>query len=97
VFAYLLAAVCPTVEAANGLVPCMVITGLFFAGCLLRDVDIPRWWHWASYLDPLRYAFGALMVSASCCPTPLWTCSSSWLCHAGAAHLHAAESKMGLD
>lgn len=61
-FAYLLAAVCPTVEAANGLVPCVVITGLFFAGCLLRDVDIPRWWHWASYLDPLRYAFGALMV-----------------------------------
>ena len=70
VFAYLLAAVCPTVEAANGLVPCVVITGLFFAGCLLRDVDIPRWWHWASYLDPLRYAFGALMVRTSRSPTP---------------------------
>jgi ABC-type multidrug transport system permease subunit len=62
VFSYLLAAVCSTVEAANGLVPCIVISLLFFAGCLLRDVDIPRWWHWFSYLDPLRYAFGALMV-----------------------------------
>ena len=69
-FAYLLAAVCPTVEAANGLVPCIVITGLFFAGCLLRDSDIPRYWHWASYIDPLRYAFGALMVRAWCCTSP---------------------------
>lgn len=56
---------CPTIEVANGLVPCIVISLLFFAGCLLRTADIPRWWHWFSYLDPLRYAYGALMVGTS--------------------------------
>ncbi len=62
VFGYLLAAVVPTTEAATGLMPIIVISALFFGGCLLRDADIPAWWHWLSYANPLRYSYGAFMV-----------------------------------
>ena len=36
---------------------------LFFTGCLLRWVDIPSYWRWYSYINFLRYSWGALMVN----------------------------------
>ncbi len=33
------------------------------AGFLLRFEDIPPWWRWFSYANPLRYAWTALMVN----------------------------------
>lgn len=36
---------------------------LFFAGCLIRWVDIPAYWKWFAYIDVLRYAYGSLMIN----------------------------------
>jgi hypothetical protein len=38
-----------------------VVTLLFFAGFLIRFDKIPNYWKWYSYIDVLRYAWGALM------------------------------------
>jgi ABC-type multidrug transport system permease subunit len=36
---------------------------MFFGGFLIRLADIPRWWYWFSYINPIRYAWTALMVN----------------------------------
>uniref|UniRef100_A0A7S3VU76 ABC transporter domain-containing protein n=1 Tax=Dunaliella tertiolecta TaxID=3047 RepID=A0A7S3VU76_DUNTE len=59
--AYFIAALSPTMDVANALLPLYAVTLLFFAGFLFRFDNIPPWWKWYSYLNFLRYAWSALM------------------------------------
>uniref|UniRef100_A0A7S3VTN2 ABC transporter domain-containing protein n=1 Tax=Dunaliella tertiolecta TaxID=3047 RepID=A0A7S3VTN2_DUNTE len=61
VLAYFIAALSPTMDVANALLPLYVVTLLFFGGFLFRFDSIPPWWKWYSYLNFLRYAWSALM------------------------------------
>ncbi|KAG2427597.1 hypothetical protein HXX76_012251 [Chlamydomonas incerta] len=63
VLAYLVAALSPNMDVANAALPGFVVTLLFFAGQLMTVDSIPPWWQWYSRIDPLRYAWGALMVN----------------------------------
>lgn len=57
-------------------------------GFLIRYEDIPVWWRWFSYLNPLRYAWTALMVNqVRHAPAPrglrravLPVCVYCWVC-----------------
>lgn len=61
VLAYTVAALSPNMDVANAALPAYVVTLLFFAGFLIRFDKIPNYWKWYSYIDVLRYAWGALM------------------------------------
>jgi ATP-binding cassette, subfamily G (WHITE), member 2 len=61
--AFCIASLAPTMDVANCALPGLVSTFLFFAGFLFRFEDIPKWWMWYSYCDPLRYAFTANLVN----------------------------------
>ncbi|KAG2446852.1 hypothetical protein HYH02_008009 [Chlamydomonas schloesseri] len=63
VLAYLVAALSPNMDVANAALPGFVVTLLFFAGQLMTVDSIPPWWQWYSRIDPLRYAWGALMLN----------------------------------
>ena len=54
VLAYAIAALSPNMDTANAALPAYVVTLLFFAGCLIRWVDIPAYWQWYAYIDVLR-------------------------------------------
>ncbi len=53
----------PNLDVANASLPAYVGSLLFFVGCLLRVNDMPGYWRWYSYLNFLRYGWGALMVN----------------------------------
>ena len=53
----------PNLDVANASLPAYVGSLLFFVGCLLRVKDMPGYWRWYSYLNFLRYGWGALMVN----------------------------------
>ncbi|GAB4821434.1 hypothetical protein N2152v2_008480 [Parachlorella kessleri] len=61
--AYFIAAVSPNMDAAASALLAYVTSLLFFSGCLLRWADIPEYWRWYSYINFLRYSWGALMVN----------------------------------
>lgn len=63
VLAYFIAAISPNLDVANALLPTYVVTLLFFAGFLIRMDDIPPWWKWYSYIDFLKYSYGAMLVN----------------------------------
>ena len=44
--AYLIAAISPNMDVANGALPAYVVTLLFFVGLLIRAADQPVYWHW---------------------------------------------------
>lgn len=46
VLAYVIAALSPTMEVANGALPAYVVTLLFFVGLLICADNQPRYWHW---------------------------------------------------
>jgi hypothetical protein len=48
-------------DVANAALPAYIVTLIFFSGFLLRYEQIPVWWKWYSYIDFLKYAWGALM------------------------------------
>jgi ABC-type multidrug transport system permease subunit len=60
VLAYWIAAASPNMDAANALLPAYVTVQLFFAGFILDFRTMPGYWKWYSYLDFMRYAWGAL-------------------------------------
>ena len=41
-------------EVANAILPAYVVSLLFFVGLLIRFPDIPQYWRWFTYLNPLR-------------------------------------------
>lgn len=61
VLAYFIAALSPNMDVANAALPTYVVSLLFFAGFLIRFDAIPKYWQWYSYIDFLKYAWGALM------------------------------------
>jgi ATP-binding cassette subfamily G (WHITE) protein 2 len=61
VVAYFVAAISPNMDVANAALPAYIVTLIFFSGFLLRYEQIPVWWKWYSYIDFLKYAWGALM------------------------------------
>ncbi|KAK9867775.1 hypothetical protein WJX84_007302 [Apatococcus fuscideae] len=63
VLGYFIAAMSPNLDVANASLPAYVGSLLFFVGCLLRVNDMPGYWRWYSYLNFLRYGWGALMVN----------------------------------
>lgn len=61
--AYAIAALAPTMEAAAAALPAYVLTLQFFAGLLIRRVDIPNYIRWYCSVNFLRYAWDALMIN----------------------------------
>jgi len=61
--AYFIAAASPNMETANALLPTYVTFCLFFGGFILDFRSMPAYWKWFSYLDFIRYSWGALMVN----------------------------------
>jgi ABC-type multidrug transport system permease subunit len=61
VLAYFIAALSPNMDVANAALPTYVVSLLFFSGFLIRYDDIPNYWKWYSFIDFLKYAWGALM------------------------------------
>ena len=60
---YFIGAVAPNMDVANAALPAYVTVLLFFVGLLLRNQDQPVYWRWFSYLDFLKYAWGAQMIN----------------------------------
>lgn len=60
---YFIAAISPNMDMANAALPAYVTVLLFFVGLLLRNQDQPVYWRWFSYLDFLKYAWGAQMIN----------------------------------
>mmetsp|Transcript_22486 Transcript_22486/g.56832 ORF Transcript_22486/g.56832 Transcript_22486/m.56832 type:complete len:738 (-) Transcript_22486:770-2983(-) len=63
VLAYLCAAVCPTIDAANALLPTYVTVCMYFGGLFIIFSKIPDGWYWFSWVSFLRYSWGAIMVN----------------------------------
>jgi ATP-binding cassette subfamily G (WHITE) protein 2 len=61
--AYFVAAIAPNMDAANAILPTYVTALLFFGGLIINFQDMPVWWKWFSYIDPIKYGWGALMVN----------------------------------
>ena len=61
--AYTIAALVPSLDAANALLPLYVATCLYFGGFLIVTDKIPKGWLWYSYTVFLRYGWTALMVN----------------------------------
>ena len=76
--AYLIAALSPNMDVANAAVPAYVVTLLFFAGQLMTYDVMPAYWSWYSYIDFVRYSWGALMVNQFESNDIVWT-QGEWL------------------
>jgi len=63
VLAYAVAAVAPTMEAANALLPTYVTTCMYFGGLFLITDKIPSGWKWYSWTSFLRWSWGAMMLN----------------------------------
>ena len=51
VLAYVIAALSPNMDVANGALPAFVVIMLFFVGLLIRPQDQPAYWHWSDHLQ----------------------------------------------
>lgn len=54
VLAYIIAALSPNMDVANGALPGFVVIQLFFVGLLIRPQDQPAYWHWSAYPCPCQ-------------------------------------------
>lgn len=63
ILAYAVAAVAPTMEAANAILPTLVTIWMYFGGLFIVFDKIPRGWFWFSWTSFLRYAWGAVMLN----------------------------------
>lgn len=63
VLAYLIAALVPTMDAANALLPTYVTCCMYFGGLFLLFDRIPGPWVWFSWTSFLRYSWGAQMLN----------------------------------
>lgn len=61
--AYAVAALVPTMDAANALLPTYVTTCLYFGGLFITFEKIPEGWYWFSWTSFLRYSWGAQMLN----------------------------------
>merc|ERR1711871_1188632 len=63
VLAYGVAALVPSMEAANATLPTYVTTCMYFGGLFIVFDKIPSGWEWFSWTSFLRYSWGALMLN----------------------------------
>ena len=63
VLAYGVAALVPTMDAANALLPTYVTMCMYFGGFFLLFDKIPPGWYWFSWTSFLRYSWGAQMLN----------------------------------
>ena len=63
ILAYAVAAVAPTMGAANAILPLLVTIWLFFGGLYIVFDKIPPGWYWFSWSSFLRYSWGAMMLN----------------------------------
>ena len=63
ILAYAVAAVAPSMEAANAILPTLVTIWMYFGGLFIVFDKIPVGWYWFSWTSFLRYAWGALMLN----------------------------------
>lgn len=61
--AYAVAAVSPTLEVANAMLPTYMVVNLFFAGFLIPLDSMPQGWRWYANIDPMRFGWEALMIN----------------------------------
>jgi len=61
--AYAVAALVPSMDAANALLPTLVTTWMYFGGLFLLFDKIPSYLLWASWTSFLRYSWGAQMLN----------------------------------
>ncbi|CAI7757903.1 unnamed protein product [Closterium sp. NIES-53] len=59
----LIASVSSSREMASSLAGLMVITFLLFTGFLLTKPNIPPWWIWMYYINPLQYGVTAICIN----------------------------------
>lgn len=83
--AYFVAAASPNLDAANAILPVYVTFCLFFGGFILDFNTMPAYWFWFSYIDFIRFAWGALMVNQFSGPKgdPVWINGQTVLQHYG--------------
>jgi len=62
--AYAVAALVPSMDAANALLPTYVTTCMYFGGLFLLFEKIPAGWYWFSWTSFLRYSWGAMMLNS---------------------------------
>ncbi|CAG9461881.1 unnamed protein product [Pedinophyceae sp. YPF-701] len=60
-FAYLVASVSPTLDAANGMLASIVVIFLYLAGFIVRRDDIPSYYKWLHHVDWISFTWGGLM------------------------------------
>ena len=63
ILAYAVAAVAPTMEATNAILPTLVTIWMFFGGLFIVFDKIPRGWYWFSWTSFLRYSWGSMMLN----------------------------------
>ncbi|KAK9803172.1 hypothetical protein WJX72_008884 [[Myrmecia] bisecta] len=62
-FAYLSAGLGSTLDVANAMLPAYGASLMFTAGFFLRKPAIPVYLRWYTYINPVRYAWGASMIN----------------------------------
>jgi len=63
ILAYAVAAIVPTMEAANALLPTLITVWMYFGGLFIVYDKIPKGWYWFSWTSFLRYSWGAMMLN----------------------------------
>mmetsp|Transcript_39168 Transcript_39168/g.76453 ORF Transcript_39168/g.76453 Transcript_39168/m.76453 type:complete len:636 (+) Transcript_39168:128-2035(+) len=63
ILAYAVAALAPTMEAANAILPTMVTIWMYFGGLFLVFDKIPLGWRWFSWTSFLRYSWASMMLN----------------------------------
>lgn len=94
VLAYFVAAICPNMDVANAVLPIYVTMLLFFGGFLFDFNTMPGYWKWFSYLDFVRYAWGALMMNQFEANDPMWTGGKTVLQHYGLKDYHGSQGNV---
>lgn len=61
--AYAVAAIVPSMDAANALLPTLVTMWMYFGGLFLLFDKIPIYFEWLSWTSFLRYSWGAQMLN----------------------------------
>lgn len=56
VYRYFVAAVSPTMEVANAILPAYCVSMLYFIGLLLRVPSMPHYWRWFIWVNPVSHA-----------------------------------------
>ncbi|KAL6066653.1 ATP-binding cassette transporter snq2 [Balamuthia mandrillaris] len=62
-FIRVVAVSCPNDIVANTVSPVFIVLILLFCGYLIPPGSIPPWFIWLYWIDPLRYAFEAIMIN----------------------------------